>query len=124
MIAILPLRELSTLNELNAKEGINAHHAYCFYDGKEMQGYLLYSILDKQGLLLACRFENQNMLDGLVRAVLSSLLDASIDTASFSDKFDISTLRLLKIIGENEEKVTSITNLFYNCNGCKNCDAK
>lgn len=124
MITILPLREQSILAKLNANEGISAHHAFCFYDGKEMQGYLLYSIVDKQGDLLAASFTDENMLDGLVRATLASLLDFDIDSASFSDSFDMQLLHKLKILGENEAEVISITKLFYNCDGCKNNTTK
>lgn len=118
MIEILPLKDKELLENLNQKEKTNAAFAFCVYNSKKFEGYILYNISDNCGHILLVNAENSAIFDGLVRAVLASLYDFSINQATFSDNIDINLLRELKIINKDETMVTSIKKMLYKCDCC------
>lgn len=118
MIQLLPLREKETLERLNQKEKSNAGLAFCLYDGAEMTGYILYDIHENCGVLQLVCAESEAEMDGLIRAVLASLLDCGISQAEFSGEFDRTFLRKWKLLKPDEEKISSILTVLRHCEGC------
>lgn len=120
MIEILPLKDKEVLEKLNQKENTNANFAFCVYNSQKIDGYILYNVSDSCGHIILVNSQDSAIFDGLVRAVLASLYDFSINQATFSDSIDINLLRELKIINQDETMVKSIKKILYKCDGC-NC---
>ena len=86
MISILPLKDADLLGKLNRQAGCKAKHAYCLYEKDRLEGWVLYSLVDRCGQIEAISAPDILSFDGLVRAVYGSLLDFGINQILFSEK--------------------------------------
>ena len=106
MISILPLRDRALLQKLNETEHTDCSHAYCLYDGGKVTAYLLYDMHEKEAFLAKLGGQwDDNIADGLCRAVFSPAIDRSL------------TRRLGFTKGESDT-VESIRSILYHCQSC------
>ena len=119
MITILPLKDKAVLDEFNQKHKQNAGLAFCLYDGKSLDGYILYNISEKIGEILFIQSNDESYVDGLVRAVLASMYDFGINQATFANTLDINLLKKLDLLNNDELIISSIKELIFNCANCK-----
>ena len=119
MISILPLRDRALLQKLNVTEHTDCSHAYCLYDGGKVTAYLLYDMHEKEAFLAKLGGQwDDNIADGLCRAVFSSLLDLNVDSARFSPAIDRSLTRRLGFTKGESDTVESIRSILYHCQSC------
>lgn len=123
MISILPLRDREQLEQLNKAAKTSCGFAFCLWDGGQIAGSLLYDVDLQAGEALLCAADaaDDNSLDGLVRAVFSSLLDAHVQKARFGEAIGREPLLRLGFIqtaGEAEQGVL-IEDILYHCKHCK-----
>lgn len=119
MIKILPLRDNEVLSKLNKKHNTTARLAYCVYDGDIIDGYALYNLNEKEGLISIVEAEEDSVYDGLVRAVFASLYDFGINRASFAKTVSYERISKLNFVKNGEFSTSSIEDILYNCKNCK-----
>ncbi len=61
----------------------------------------------------------QDIFDGLVRAVFANLLELGIDQAVFDRKIDHEMLVHLDFVQDDGFCVNSLTKIIHNCKNCK-----
>lgn len=119
MVAMLPLRDRTELDRLNAQAGESCAFAYCLYDEKEIAGYLLYDIQKDEAQIRYVSAADADCFDGLVRAVFSSLLDIHINRARFGERVSQPLLEQLAFAAPGERVTPSIEDVLYRCKHCR-----
>lgn len=118
MIAILPLHDRAVLEKLNETERMTCSHAYCLYDGGKIRAYLLYDMHEEEALLAKLGGEwDDDIADGLCRAVFSSLLDLNVGRARFSSAIDRNLTDRLGFTS-GSDTVSSLRSILYHCKSC------
>lgn len=117
MIKMQKIEDFELVSHLNKQENTDAQYAYGLYDGKELSGYLLFSVKDKNVFLLKVKAENNLLKDGLVRAVLNFVSLHGISKAEFSEDFDSEFLIEYQISKSGEKRIENIEEVFKKCCG-------
>lgn len=119
MVTIKPIKERELLEQLNEQENTNAYLGYALYDQNEITGYLLYNLHETCGEFVAIKANSLAEKDGLIRAVMASLLELGIDQVVLKAGFPVALLRELNIIEDYEYSIASIQDVLS-----KTCAAK
>lgn len=117
MIKMQKIEDFSLISHLNEQENTDAQCAYGLYDGKELSGYLLFSVKDDTVFLLKAKAENDLLKDGLVRAVLNYVSLHGTVKAQFSKDFDSEFLIKYQISKSGEKRIENIEEVFKKCCG-------
>jgi hypothetical protein len=120
MIQLLPVTEPSTVEKLNQIYHTKAQFAYVCVEKKEIKASCLYSIESGRGVILNVSTMEEDIFDGLVRAVFASLIDQGINEAVFDQKTDKSLLEKLNFVQDDTFFVNSLTEIIHNCRKCQN----
>lgn len=118
MIKILPLKNSEVLKSLNEKEGTQARLAYYLEIEGEPTDYILYNLNRDEGIIQAIAASEDAIADVLVRAVLASLYDFSINRALYNQRLDNEQLSRLSFVKKGEWVTESIEDVLYNCKNC------
>ena len=94
--------------------------AYTALDRNEMIGYCIFQLRDLLTVVDARAKEEYGaeLCDGLVRAVLNHAYNNGVNTAVFSNRFNIETWKKLQAFGHNVKTVKDIDNFLTNCKKC------
>ena len=118
MVELLPVTEPDMLKRLNKIYQESADYAYVCVEKKEVKASCLYNIKDGIGEIVNVSSVEDDIFDGLVRAVFASLMDMGIDKAVFHSKIDSDILQRLGFVQGDGFCVNSLTKII---NKCKNC---
>lgn len=120
MIQLLPVTEPLLIEKLNHIYHTQAQFAYVCVEKKEIKASCLYNIKENQGEIVSISTVEEDIFDGLVRAVFANLIDQGIDQACFDRKVDSELLKKLNFVQDDTFFVNSLTKIIHNCRKCQN----
>lgn len=120
MIQILPVTEPSFIERLNKIYNTNAKYAYVCVEKKEIKASILYNIQKEKAEILNVSTVDEDIFDGLVRAVFARLIELGIDQAEFNPKTDAEILKNLGFVQDKPFFTSSLREIIENCKKCKN----
>lgn len=118
MVQLLPIKDSSQLQKLNEHAKTNAGFGYVLYEKEEIKGFALYNICVDEAQMLFISYPDSASLDGLVRAVISSLSVININKIAFLNSCDFDELRKLSFITNSSNMLNNINEFL---SGCKHC---
>lgn len=121
MIQLLPVTEPSMLERLNRIYSTQAKFAYVCVEKKEIKASCLYNIKGDCGEIVNVSSVEQDIFDGLVRAVFANMLELGIDKAVFDRKIDHEMLVRLGFVQDDGFCVNSLTKIIHKCKNCAGC---
>lgn len=120
MIEILPTKDKNFLLKLNKAYNTEAELAFICIEKKEIKASLLYSIEKDSGVILNVSTVEEDIFDGLVRAVFASLIDLGIDKAKFTKAVNKDLIEKLGFVPKDTVLVNSLKEIIENHKNCKN----